>query len=106
LAAHRVIIIEVIRFHWLGFVLCCGGFLPALWAAFYYGWNRFSGHARRILWCWLLPAAPLMIVWDGFVSCLRCWTAAEWRAALQAAGMLDIKRVEIETRLFDQMVRW
>jgi hypothetical protein len=39
-------------------------------------------YGRRFLWCWLVPVAPLMFVWDGIVSCVRQWTDAEWKAAL------------------------
>jgi hypothetical protein len=39
------------------------------------------GRLRRILWCWLIPVAPLMFVWDGLVSCLRQWNRAEWQTA-------------------------
>ena len=45
------------------------------------------GRLRRVLWCWLLPVAPLMFWWDGWVSCLRQWDADEWRAAAVRLGI-------------------
>ena len=33
-----------------------------------------KGSARRIIWCWLAPCAPLMFLWDGWISCIRQWT--------------------------------
>lgn len=44
------------------------------------------GRLRRVLWCWLVPAAPLFFCWDGIVSCLRQWTKLEWEQAAKAAG--------------------
>jgi hypothetical protein len=42
--------------------------------------NR-PGRLRRLTWCWLLPVAPLMMVWDAVGGCLRQWTDRDWRAA-------------------------
>lgn len=33
---------------------------------------------RTFLWCWLVPIAPFMFVWDGWVSSVRCWSAENW----------------------------
>ena len=44
------------------------------------------GAARRALWCWVVPAAPLLLTWDGIVSCLRMWPPERWSEALAAAG--------------------
>lgn len=35
---------------------------------------------RSFFWCWLLPVAPLMFLWDGWVSSLRCWSKQKWQA--------------------------
>jgi hypothetical protein len=45
------------------------------------------GRLRRCLWCWVVPLAPLMMLWDGVGGCLRHWTACEWRAAGSAASL-------------------
>ncbi len=38
---------------------------------------------RRMFWCWLLPIAPLIMLWDGVGGCVRQWTTAEWKAVEQ-----------------------
>ncbi|MBA4017752.1 MAG: hypothetical protein C0483_11310 [Pirellula sp.] len=39
------------------------------------------GRLRRILWCWLLPLAPLMMMWDAVGGCLRQWSRRDWQLA-------------------------
>jgi hypothetical protein len=39
------------------------------------------GRLRRILWCWLLPIAPLMMMWDAIGGCLRQWSRSDWQSA-------------------------
>ncbi len=34
---------------------------------------------RTFFWCWLLPVAPILFLWDGWVSALRCWNKKEWK---------------------------
>lgn len=34
---------------------------------------------RSFLWCWLLPIAPFMFLWDGWVSSIRCWNKQKWQ---------------------------
>jgi hypothetical protein len=34
---------------------------------------------RCLLWCWLLPIAPFLFLWDGWVSAIRCWNKAKWQ---------------------------
>lgn len=34
----------------------------------------------RLLWTYLLPAVPALVLWDGVVSCLRTYTPDELRA--------------------------
>lgn len=46
-------------------------------------WNR-PGRWRRVLWCWLLPLAPLMMVWDGIGGCLRHWDRGDWSRAAKS----------------------
>jgi hypothetical protein len=40
----------------------------------------------RLLFTYLLPVVPLVVVWDGIVSCLRTYTAEELRAMVEALG--------------------
>jgi hypothetical protein len=34
---------------------------------------------QRLLWIYLLPVLPFMMLWDGIVSCLRTYTVGEIR---------------------------
>lgn len=62
-----------------------------------------AGRLRRALWCWLLPVAPLMFLWDGFVSCLRQWTRRDWERRLSPAEGRDW--IEgIQSKFFSQFV--
>jgi hypothetical protein len=49
---------------------------------------RQAGSARRFFWCYVVPAAPLMIVWDALISCFRCWSKDEWLRAIAADARL------------------
>ncbi len=40
----------------------------------------------RLAWTYLVPAIPLVVLWDGIVSCLRSYTVPELRALAAAAG--------------------
>ena len=66
--------------------------------------NR-PGRWRRILWCWLLPIVAPMFVWDGLTSCLRQWTAREWREHLDELGELATG-TEIEDGFNSVTVTW
>ena len=33
---------------------------------------------RTFLWCWLVPIAPFLFLWDGWVSAIRCWSIQKW----------------------------
>jgi hypothetical protein len=50
-------------------------------------WNKRPGNARRVVWCWLIPVSPFLMVWDSFVSSMRCWTIREWKQELAKAGI-------------------
>lgn len=81
------------------------------------------GKLRRLFWCWLVPLAPVLFVWDGFVSCLRMWTEGQWHDALRdalrrsgTAGQAsngtgrdvfpDDRPVTVQQSVFCQMVVW
>jgi hypothetical protein len=34
---------------------------------------------RSFLWCWLVPIAPFLFLWDGWVSSFRCWNKQQWK---------------------------
>lgn len=76
--------------------------LPALLLPLRY-LNR-QGRRRRILWCWVLPLAPLMFVWDGLVTCRRQWQEDAWREQLTNLEELGCK-ASLSHTLFCQMVK-
>jgi hypothetical protein len=39
---------------------------------------------RNLFFTYVLPVLPLMVLWDGIVSCLRCYTPDELRAMVAA----------------------
>jgi SAM-dependent methyltransferase len=61
------------------------------------------GRLRRILWCWLIPVAPLMFWWEGIVSCLRMWTVREWHNELLPLLRTD-QEAQIDNWLVSQRV--
>lgn len=34
---------------------------------------------RCFLWCWVLPIAPFLFLWDGWVSAIRSWSKQKWQ---------------------------
>lgn len=104
LSAYRVAIFEPLRCNLASVCLSLLGFLPVLATPWRF-WNQRPGNWRRMLWCWLLPLAPLIIVWDGLVSCLRCWTEVEWKENL-ASVVTEDRPVFVKSELFNQMIVW
>lgn len=53
----------------------------------------------RLFWTWLVPLVPLVVVWDGWVSCARCYTVDELRGlaerALEQAGARHRYRFDV-----------
>jgi hypothetical protein len=104
LATKRVMVFESVTRNVHSILGCAVGFLPALLTPLYFLGNA-EGRWRRFLWCWLVPAAPLMVAFDGMVSCLRCWTEDEWRRELRRIGLPD-QAIAIERRGFSHMISW
>jgi hypothetical protein len=62
-----------------------------------------AGRVRRFVWCWLLPAAPIMFLWDGVVSCIRQWTPVDWERGLtDTEGKRHVWA--IQSWLFSQLI--
>ena len=40
---------------------------------------RKGSFLRSMLWCWLIPICPFLFLWDGWVSCSRCWSVDRWK---------------------------
>jgi len=104
LSGYRVAVFEPLRRNPASFFLCLFGFVPAIRTPLLF-WNRRPGDFRRVLWCWLAPLATMIIVWDGMVSCLRCWTEKEWKDHL-AAVIDEDHPVSMKSELFNQMIAW
>jgi hypothetical protein len=77
LAPHRVVIFEPLRPTGIAMVVAALSFFPGLWAPFHA--RNLQDFSRRVLWCWLLPLAPVMAAWDGVVSSLRTWDKDDWQ---------------------------
>jgi hypothetical protein len=104
LSGYRVAVFEPLRRNPASLLLCVFGFVPAIRTPLLF-WNRRPGNWRRIFWCWLCPLATMIIVWDGLVSCLRCWTEEEWKDHL--AGVVKKGHpVFVKSKGFNQMVVW
>ncbi len=84
-SGRRIVICEPLQNRWssLGYVWL--SIVPALLLPLMF--MRRPGRFRRMLWCWLIPVAPLMFWWDGWVSCLRQWDAHEWHLAADRLGL-------------------
>jgi hypothetical protein len=54
------------------FAALLGGFIAPL---FHLNSKKFF---RTFLWCWLIPIAPFMFLWDGWVSVVRIWSKQKW----------------------------
>jgi hypothetical protein len=104
LSGHRVAIFEPLRRNVASTCLSLMGFFPALTTPLRF-WNHSPGNARRIFWCWLFPLAAFIIVWDGVVSCQRCWTGREWKQNL-ATLIPEERIVFVKSELFSQMIVW
>jgi hypothetical protein len=100
----RVMIFESVTRNLKSIAGCAIGFLPAMATPLYFIGRR-PGRWRRFVWCWLIPVAPIMVAWDGVVSCLRCWTEDEWRAELQRLGLAK-DAIAIERRGFSHVISW
>jgi hypothetical protein len=104
LSAYRVAVFEPLRRNPASLFLSLLGFFPGLATPLRF-WNQRPGNWRRVLWCWLVPLAPLMIVWDGIVSCLRYWTEKEWKEQLALVIATD-RQVFTKSSLFNQVIVW
>ena len=104
LSARRVMVFESVTRNVRSILGCAIGFLPAMATPLYFIGTP-EGRWRRFVWCWLVPVAPIMVAWDGVVSCLRCWTEDEWRQELTRMG-LDESAIAIERRGFSHVISW
>jgi hypothetical protein len=99
--ADHVLIYEPIRRTFLSGIFILLSLVPGLLLPLL----RFSrfGRWRRFLWCWLIPVAPLMLVWDGIISCTRQWHTSEWASAMGSTTEAH-SGVSVNESLFSQTV--
>jgi hypothetical protein len=104
LSAYRVAMFEPLGRNPASLLLSLLGFFSGLATPLRF-WSQRPGNWRRVLWCWLVPLAPVMIVWDGIVSCLRYWTEKEWEENLALVIAMD-RQVFTKSKLFNQLIVW
>ena len=68
-------------------------------------WIHKPGALRRVLWCWLIPVIPFIVVYDGVAWCLRAWTDRQWSAALKQV-LPPGRSFSIESTSNTQLVTW
>ena len=101
---HSVAVFEPMAPNLFSMLVALGGLVAGFITPLRYFRDR-SGRMRRFLWCWIIPAAPIIIVWDGLVSCLRCWSEQEWRRQF-ARATRGPKAFFIKSSDLSQMVSW
>ena len=93
-AGQPIAVFELVARHPVSFVAMIFVWLPVMLAVPF---------LRPLRWSWLVftylvPLIPLFVMWDGFVSCLRLYSAAELReliAGLDGGGAYDWEIREI-----------
>ncbi|MBL8825859.1 MAG: class I SAM-dependent methyltransferase [Planctomycetaceae bacterium] len=101
-SSDRVLIFEPIQNNLVSMLLALTSFFPAIASPL---WLTRPGILRRVLWCWLVPIAPLMFVWDALVSCLRQWSGERWQTELATIVSPD-RKPQIATTIHSAVVRW
>ena len=97
-SADSVVVIEPLRKTALSVLFVFLSAVPALILPLWYI-NR-PGRLSRFLWCWIIPAAPLAFLWDGWISCIRQWTDGEFRDRLaEIEGIHSEVRHEVFTQV-------
>lgn len=99
-SADRILIVEPLRKTPVSVMFVFGSVVPALLLPLWF-FPR-PGKLRRLFWCWLVPIAPVVFWWDGFVSCMRMWNRQEWKKAFQK--LTSPWRGEVRASLFCQRV--
>lgn len=103
-SADRVLVTEPVRKQLTSILFCLCSIVPSLLLPL--AMLARPGRLRRILWCWLLPVAPVMFWWEGFISCLRQWSDPEWDQELRVALAGTNRPWKVSHRLFYQLITW
>lgn len=96
MSAGQVMVFEPLRYAPSSFLLALASFVPALATPML---RSGRGRLRRIIWCWLIPVAPLMLTWDGLISCLRLWRRRnwqDWHCTADAIAYQSLERANVQ----------
>jgi hypothetical protein len=102
LIPYNVLICEPIRRNYYSIAFTLLGLFPALLAPI--ALLKRPGRFRRFLWGWLIPIAPIIIVWDGLASCFRCWTEKEWE--LNVKNVAPNAALKIHSTVVTTYISW
>lgn len=74
----HVIIFEPLRPNVLSFLFVLGALISGILTPLF----RLNSKSffRCLFWCWLVPIAPILFLWDGWVSAIRCWNENMWKS--------------------------
>jgi hypothetical protein len=97
-----VVIAEPLRFSPSSFIFVLFSLVPALLLPLIHLTR--PGRGRRIFWCWILPLAPPLFVWDGLVSAWREWSPAQRDRTLYEELGLNAGRIHHEQSLFSEFI--
>lgn len=103
-SGRTVMVFEPLRKNILSLLLVFCSLIPSLILPLWYLGRR-PGTLRRVVWCWLLPVAPLMFCWDGVASIMRYWSEKEWLDQVRSAAGPD-RPARAEHSLFSTMIAW
>ncbi|MCB0392592.1 MAG: hypothetical protein KDD58_14985 [Bdellovibrionales bacterium] len=70
-----LVIAEPLRQNFLSYMISITNFFTILFFSLF---NYQQGWLKRVFWCIPLPIAPLIFVWEGFVSALRQSYLKDW----------------------------
>lgn len=103
-SAERVLVFEPLQRTALSLFLALTSLGAALLLPFF-GIGR-PGWVRQALWCWLIPLAPLLFLWDATVSCWRLWSGASWQKALARVTRPPRTPASVRMGVHSQAVCW
>lgn len=99
---NHVLIFEPLRRTLLSGLLCLLSVVPAMLVPAFQ--LHRPGRWRRVAWCWLLPIAAPLFVWDGLVSCWRQWSTSDWQSVLRTLSRSDASVGTVHETCFCQCV--
>jgi len=102
-SARRVVVFECLRKNFISVFLVLFNFITVFLTPLVY-FNR-PGKLRRFIWCWFIPLAFPLIVWDGIISCFRMWSNKKFITELKKNIPAD-RVIQIKNTISNQMVSW